>query len=213
MARRTSKLEWKAQVGRVDADDILELAQFGDANSIALLRELKAKYGWADRESDKMYSIEHLGSWADIVCEFHEGGYERIVELSRDRTWFPYCLGLLGNVTLPESTQALDQILRELPPYSMDRREDFVRVAQAISTTPPRLLQNAELTESFRAFLHHLLDRRLPQHMRASVISALREVGSEESINRIQSLRPINGPLQGIEERVINYIHSRLRDT
>jgi hypothetical protein len=212
MARRKSQLELKAQVSRVDADDILELAQFGNANSIALLRELKAKYDWANGDSDKIYSIEHLGNWADIVCEFLDGGYERIVELSLDRTWFPYCLGLIESVTLPESTQALDQILRKLPPYSMDTREDFVRVAQVISTTPPRLVQSVELSESFRAFLHHLLEKRLPQHMRASVISALREVGSEESINLIQSLRPIKGPFEGIEARVISYIRSRLRD-
>jgi hypothetical protein len=120
----------------------------------------------------------------------------------------------LESVITAESLAAVHEISQTLPPYSPESRDKYVAVARTIGSLTffdKRPKRTPALTDCLRGFLHQVLEKRLPQHMRSTVVSALRGVGDQDSINRLESLPPMTGSMKGLEGRVIDDIRKRLR--
>jgi hypothetical protein len=212
------KLRQHAATGQLEVEHILKLAKKGDAKAVSLLQELSQEHHWSEIEFDNQgREIVPLGRWAGVVCAYLEGGYERLIMLAietlPDTSMVSFCCAVLEALKTSQSVDALSQMALTLAPTSPENIDAAVTVASSLNLIlsfkkAPEIDRHAE--DDVRSFLHQCLNHELTAPQRATIVCALRGVGNQESIDRINELPAFAYPYDGLERSVARSIRKRM---
>jgi hypothetical protein len=155
-----------------------------------------------------------LGRWADVVCDYLEGGCDVLLAYARrpEADSFSFAVHVLSELKSAEATVALAELAGEVVAELPRRLADAKTLADAINVTmsfdaAPAL--DRPTAAKLRSFLHRLLGQDVNVPWRLTAVYALRGVGDEESIRLISSMRAAP---QGSRDaaKVVKIIRKRL---
>lgn len=211
--RRT--LSRKAADYSLEVEDLLKVADRGDATDAPFLRALKAEHDWSDTGRDGRQLVVPFGRWSDTVCRFLEDGYPGLIQTAKASTEAAeFCISVLVELKTVASVSAMLTIGGPLIERPAGNVKLAVRLADGFNLLlsfkgAPTIAPTVE--GEIREFLHRLLAVELSEVRRASVVCALRGVGDAESATLIASLPPFRGCWAGLEQIAVRQIKRRIR--
>ena len=207
-------LRGRDKKGELEVEHILNLALSGDCSLINPLRELSAESGWIGINGDL---IVPMAAWAEIVCDYFEGGITRIEQIVlRKDEYSTFALAVLETLNNQESAEALTRILAESYPLRPEFSEYLKRVVGVfnlvVSFGKGVLLQQPErqIAKDFLGAALAMADALGNNELIVQCVYAYRGVADEETIFYLKQRPNLPLPYHDTIDEIIKQIRKRL---
>jgi len=210
MGMTSLEIEKKARSKSIEVEDILDCAQSQDQNIVSSLRKIADENQWLGN-SEVGGGVPYL-SWIETVVVFLTYGIEGLNKLRKnDDSFSGYILTLLASFHSNEAMKALRELFSDElsdPKLDEDVSSKMITAINQTMSFAPKVILDVSTENSFRNFLHEILDETQDDITRANVYCALRGVGNDDSIYKITTFPPLGGAWEGLEKIVIKAIKS-----
>jgi len=207
----------KEKKGELEVEDILGLVKTGTASLIPDLKILKSEI--ARKDSYSALSVPY-DRWIEIVCEFLEHGYARLVEIAhRDKYLAKFAISALEAAKSREGFLGIITIMKS---YNLNDSLDYKNYVKCISAINLMISFDDEIKFSeeestlARTLIHNYLNFTKEKLANESDIitayCALRKIGNFESLSILKKMPPIkNAENIGIDKMVMSIIKKRMK--
>jgi hypothetical protein len=219
-ARQLAKLKRKAKRNDVEVEDLLAVATCGDSAAITVLQELQKTYQWSESDRVGHGRVAPLGRWAKVVCRYLRDGTQGMADLALaddepelDREM---AISVLEEIKTADSVRALIRVTGTMKLTTAKGRARALDIVAAFNMIlsfyrgNDLALDEGEV-KAIRAFVHCFLDVATTENEISTAYCALRAVGNEESLARIQIRPPLRRAFKGVEEIVCKAIKRNIR--
>jgi hypothetical protein len=199
----------KAKAGQVEVEDITRLARNPSAKNASLIATLAEQYGW---RRHPCFPYVPLATWGEMVSKYCVGGFETLVEASKDRRMRPFAMGVIEDIP---SDEALAAVLKigwseiDTPESDIEESMRLVKVLNLFGCTKIVSPNPAEILN----FLHRLLRWSEDEVAIGTLMYALRWYGNESSLEIVRSAPVMSDHWEAARRAAIKAIQKRIRQT
>lgn len=210
MSSPESRIVDLAENGKLEVEDLLDLAFVGDIRTADFLQELRGRW---ESQGEVGFAGQIYKNWALVVEQFLRDGFPGLSKLSKGEG-ASFVIALLEHLHCKESVLSLMDIFS----YVIDNCEEYAGLADKVVTSinailsfPPIVTIDQASMVRLRGFVHRYIEIADSVEKYATAICALRAFGDQTSIDLIKSQKPLSGSWAGTEKIVIKKINDNLK--
>lgn len=209
MSSPESRVVELAGKGRLEVENLLDLALIGDAETANFLRDLREE--WVRQGEIGLYNAT-FQSWALVVELYLRDGYSGLSSLSKGGG-AQFVISLLEHLHSEDSLKALMHLYSEVidePEVNVEISDKLVASLNSMLSFPPIIDVDIASKDCLRGFIHRYMGFVIDDGKYATAMCALRSIGDETSIDLIKSKKPLTGSWSGTEKMVIKSIKNNI---